>query len=391
MFVDIDPATFNLLPAAVEAAITPRTRAIMVVHLFGQMARYDADPRHRGEAWTAGDRGRGPGDRRPAAGRPGHGAMAGELGTVGAFSFFPSKNLGGWGDGGMMVTQDDALAERLRRLRTHGGSQQYHHDEVGYNSRLDTLQAAVLLAKLPHLAGWSAARRERAARYTAAFAGLAGGVPAEGRTRRTSTFSTSTPCGWSGATTLVTHLKGAGDRLRGVLPARRCTCSPVSLTWATGGAVCPATEAATTSVVSLPIYPELTSAQQDAVIETVTGLLRVSEHRERMKVAVVGSGYVGLVTGACFAETGNDVVCADIDARKVERLKANDIPIYEPGLEDMVRRNQAEGRLTFTTDVGAAVDGSRVVFIAVGHAARTRTAPPTCSTCCRWHGPSAGT
>jgi UDPglucose 6-dehydrogenase len=85
-----------------------------------------------------------------------------------------------------------------------------------------------------------------------------------------------------------------------------------------------------------------------------------------MKVAVVGSGYVGLVTGACLAETGNDVVCADIDARKIERLVANDIPIYEPGLEDMVRRNQAEGRLSFTTDVGAAVERARVVFIAVG-------------------------
>ncbi|HTS89440.1 MAG TPA: UDP-glucose/GDP-mannose dehydrogenase family protein [Gemmatimonadales bacterium] len=85
-----------------------------------------------------------------------------------------------------------------------------------------------------------------------------------------------------------------------------------------------------------------------------------------MKVAVIGSGYVGLVTGACLAETGNDVVCADIDSRKIERLRANDIPIYEPGLEDMVRRNQAEGRLGFTTDVGAAVERSRVVFIAVG-------------------------
>ena len=100
--------------------------------------------------------------------------MAGELGTVGTLSFFPSKNLGGFGDGGMMVTQDDALAERLRRLRLHGGARQYFHDEVGYNSRLDTLQAAVLLAKLPHLAEWSAARaRERARRYTEAFAGHA--------------------------------------------------------------------------------------------------------------------------------------------------------------------------------------------------------------------------
>lgn len=85
-----------------------------------------------------------------------------------------------------------------------------------------------------------------------------------------------------------------------------------------------------------------------------------------MKVAVVGSGYVGLVTGACLAETGNEVVCADIDQRKIERLKLNDIPIYEPGLEDIVRRNQAEGRLSFTTDVGHAVEQARVVFIAVG-------------------------
>ena len=85
-----------------------------------------------------------------------------------------------------------------------------------------------------------------------------------------------------------------------------------------------------------------------------------------MHIAVIGTGYVGLVTGACLAETGNDVVCADIDARKVERLKANDIPIYEPGLEELVRRNQAEQRLSFTTDVGAAVKGSQVVFIAVG-------------------------
>jgi dTDP-4-amino-4,6-dideoxygalactose transaminase len=98
---------------------------------------------------------------------------AGELGWVGAFSFFPSKNLGAWGDGGMIVTNDAATAERLRRLRLHGGAKQYHHEEVGTNSRLDTLQAVVLLRKLPHLADWSARRRAHAATYTAAFADLA--------------------------------------------------------------------------------------------------------------------------------------------------------------------------------------------------------------------------
>src|SRR5260370_15367794 len=98
--------------------------------------------------------------------------MAGELGWATGFSFFPSKNLGAWGDAGMIVTSDDALAERLRKLRVHGGAKQYHHDEVGTNSRLDSLQAAVLLAKLPHLASWSARRREHAAYYTTRLAGL---------------------------------------------------------------------------------------------------------------------------------------------------------------------------------------------------------------------------
>src|SRR5947208_1405740 len=91
--------------------------------------------------------------------------MAGELAWVTGYSFFPSKNLGAWGDGGMMVTSDDQVAERLRRLRLHGGAKQYHHDEVGTNSRLDSLQAAVLLAKLPHLASWSSRRRDHAAYY----------------------------------------------------------------------------------------------------------------------------------------------------------------------------------------------------------------------------------
>ena len=103
--------------------------------------------------------------------------LAGELGTTGAFSFFPSKNLGAWGDGGMMVTQDAALAERLRKLRVHGGAKQYFHEEIGTNSRLDTLQAVVLGAKLPHLADWSARRRAHAAFYTQALAGVDGITP----------------------------------------------------------------------------------------------------------------------------------------------------------------------------------------------------------------------
>src|SRR3954469_16669201 len=170
VFVDIDPATFNISPAAVEAAITPRTRGIVAVHLFGQMAAVEELARiaARHGLMLVEDAAQSIGARRKVDGQW---RVAGEVGTVGTLSFFPSKNLGAFGDGGMMVTQDDALAERLRRLRLHGGSRQYFHDEVGFNSRLDTLHAAVLLAKLPHLADWSAARARHAARYTEAFTG----------------------------------------------------------------------------------------------------------------------------------------------------------------------------------------------------------------------------
>ena len=170
VFVDIDPATFNISPQAIEQAVTPRTRGIVVVHLFGQMAAMESvlPIAERHGVAVIEDAAQAIGARRRIGGEW---RMAGELGTAGTFSFFPSKNLGGFGDGGMIVTQDDTLAERLRKLRLHGGARQYHHEEVGYNSRLDTLQAAVLLAKLPHLAGWSRARAERARRYSEAFAG----------------------------------------------------------------------------------------------------------------------------------------------------------------------------------------------------------------------------
>jgi dTDP-4-amino-4,6-dideoxygalactose transaminase len=154
VFVDIDPATFNIDPAQVAAAITPRTRAIIPVDLFGQMAAIEqllalGLPVIEDAAQSIGARRAIDGEWR----------MAGEVATIGTLSFFPTKNLGAYGDGGMMVTQDEGLAKRLMRLRTHGGTKTYFHDEVGYNSRLDTLQAAILLAKLPHLADWSAQRR----------------------------------------------------------------------------------------------------------------------------------------------------------------------------------------------------------------------------------------
>jgi dTDP-4-amino-4,6-dideoxygalactose transaminase len=266
VFVDIDPVTYNVTAEAVAAAITPRTRAIIAVHLFGQMA-------DMGGILTVAakhglpvieDAAQSIGARRKVDGAW---RVAGELGAVGALSFFPSKNLGAWGDGGMMLTRDDRLAERLRRLRTHGGSKQYHHDEVGFNSRLDTLQAAVLLAKLPHLSAWSAARRERAARYTDAFSGLAAVCPPRVDPANEHIFHQYTIRA-DRRDALVAHLKGQGIGCAVYYPlALHLQPCFAHLGYPAGSL--PATEAATQAVVSLPIYPELSDAQQDAVIAAV--------------------------------------------------------------------------------------------------------------------------
>ncbi len=266
VFVDIDAATFNLSPAAVEAAITPRTRAIVVVHLFGQMAAMEdilaLATRHGLPVIE--DAAQAIGARRQIDGAW---RAAGSLGQVGAFSFFPSKNLGGWGDGGMMVTQDEALAERLRRLRTHGGAKQYHHEEVGYNSRLDTLQAAVLLAKLPHLATWSAARREKAARYTEAFAGHPGVCPPRVDPANEHIFHQYT-LRVERRDALVAHLKARGIGCAVYYPlALHLQPCFAHLGYRRGSL--PVTEAAMDAVLSIPIYPELTVAQQDAVVGAV--------------------------------------------------------------------------------------------------------------------------
>lgn len=165
VFVDIDPVTYNLKPEAVEAAITRKTRAIIPVHLYGQCAEMDPIWRtavHHHLAVIE--------DAAQAIGAGYHGRQAGVLGTMGCFSFFPTKNLGGAGDGGLITTDDRDLANRLKRLRVHGDFGGYNHLEVGLNSRLDALQAAVLAVKLRHLDDWSNARRENAARYETLFA-----------------------------------------------------------------------------------------------------------------------------------------------------------------------------------------------------------------------------
>ncbi len=160
VFVDIEPDTFNIDPARIAAAVTKKTKAIMPVHLFGQVAEMDPIMEVAGKHGLHVIE-----DAAQAIGAGYRGRKAGSIGTVGCFSFFPSKNLGGMGDGGMVVTQDEQLADRLSQCRNHGSKPKYYHKWVGGNFRLDTLQAAGLIVKLRHLEDWSAKRRANAARY----------------------------------------------------------------------------------------------------------------------------------------------------------------------------------------------------------------------------------
>ena len=167
VFVDIEPDTFNIDPSKIEAAVTEHTKAIRPVHLFGQMA--DMDPimtvarKHKLAVIE---------DAAQAIGAAYKGHKAGSIGACGCFSFFPSKNLGGMGDGGMITTNDPALGERLAVFRNHGSKPKYYHKFVGGNFRLDTLQAAGLIVKLRHLDAWSAKRRQNAQRYNELLAGV---------------------------------------------------------------------------------------------------------------------------------------------------------------------------------------------------------------------------
>lgn len=266
VFADIDAETFNVSPEAVEAAITPRTRAIVVVHLFGQMAAMERIMAIAGRHGLAvvEDAAQAVGARREIEGKW---RVAGELGLAGTLSFFPSKNLGCWGDGGMILTQDDELAARLRRLRLHGGAKEYHHDEVGLNSRLDTLQAAVLLAKLPHLAGWSEARRRRAARYSEAFAAVEPVTPPYIDPVNEHIFHQYT-IRVPDRDGLGAHLKARGIGSKVYYPLA-LHLQPCFAQLGYGRGSLPHTESAMDAVISLPIYPELTDAQQDEVIQAV--------------------------------------------------------------------------------------------------------------------------
>lgn len=266
VFVDIVPGTFNIDPEAVAAAITPRTRAIVPVHLYGQMAAIEPllELAERHGLVVIEDAAQAIGARRHMDGTW---RMAGELGWTGCFSFFPSKNLGAWGDGGMIVTQNEALATRLKRLRAHGGAKQYHHDEIGTNSRLDTIQAAVLLGKLPHLEQWAAGRRTRAARYDEAFRTVDGVCAPQVDEANEHVYHQYTIRARE-RDALRQHLDVAGVGSAVYYP-KALHMQPCFQELGYREGQLPEAERASREVLSLPVFPELTDQQQDYVIDQV--------------------------------------------------------------------------------------------------------------------------
>jgi dTDP-4-amino-4,6-dideoxygalactose transaminase len=264
VFADIDPDTFNVSTDAIGAELRPSTKAIIAVDLFGQMAPIEAIMDAAGDVPVVEDAAQSIGARRKIDGKW---VMAGQAATVGTFSFFPSKNLGGYGDGGMVVTQSDEIATRVRRLRVHGGLKTYYHEEVGYNSRLDALQAAVLSAKMVSLASWSNARRKNAAYYNAAFADL--------DDVRTPTIDPANESIYNQYTlrvarrdALQAHLreKQIGSAVYYPLSLHLQPCFEY-LGYKRGAF--PESERATQEVISLPVYPELKQLQLDEVIDAV--------------------------------------------------------------------------------------------------------------------------
>jgi dTDP-4-amino-4,6-dideoxygalactose transaminase len=277
-FVDIDPATFNIDPRRVEKAIGPRTKAILPVHLFGQSAAMDEllDVARSHRLPVVEDAAQALSGTYRSAARD-EALQCGAIGTLGCYSFFPSKNLGGFGDGGMVVTSDEELADRVRVLRVHGGQQMYHHRWVGWNSRLDALQAAVLRIKLPHLDAWSAGRAANAERYDRLFA--ESGLIESGQLRLPARADSARHI-FNQYTVRVERrdeLKKRLDEQRignafyYPVPLHRHECFS-ELGYREGDF--PNSEQAAREVISLPVYTELTAEQQERVVDAVARFYR---------------------------------------------------------------------------------------------------------------------
>lgn len=266
VFVDIEADTFNIDPSKIEATITDKTRAIMPVHLFGQVA--DMDPimaiakKHKIPVVE---------DAAQAIGAEYKGRKAGSIGDIGCFSFYPTKNLGAAGDAGILTTSDEKLFERCRMLRVHGQSGKYEHKLVGYNSRLDTMQAAVILVKLPHLQSWSEERIAHAKVYDEAFAGVE-----HIRTPVVKEYSTfhiynQYTLASPKRDAIVAGLNQAkiGNCVYYPIPFHKQECF-ADLGYKSDDL--PESSRAADEVFSIPIYPELTAEEQQEVITTIKKL-----------------------------------------------------------------------------------------------------------------------
>ncbi len=267
VFVDIDERTYNLDPGLIENAITERTKAIMPVHLYGQCAEMD-------RLLELGQRRKIPiiEDAAQAIGAEDRGRRAGSMGTIGCFSFYPSKNLGGAGDGGMLVTNDDEQAQRLRMLRVHGEETKYHHQVIGINSRLDALQAVVLRTKLRYLEDWNQERQRRARQYEIMFtdAGLSEviEVPYVRSEARHVYHQFVIRVRGGKRDDLLDHLSasGIGSGVYYPVPLHLQQCFAY-LGHKEGDF--PVAESAAKETLALPVYPELTDQQQDYVVNTI--------------------------------------------------------------------------------------------------------------------------
>jgi dTDP-4-amino-4,6-dideoxygalactose transaminase len=253
VFVDIGPLTYNLDPSHVEDVLTPRTRAIVPVHLYGQPAEMESllDIATRHDLWLIEDAAQ-------AHGAVYHGQRCGSIGHLACFSFYPGKNLGAYGDAGAVTGNDEHLLAKVRKLRDHGRSSKYEHEEVGYGERLDALQAAVLSVKLSYLDEWIEERRRNARLYTELLANTEVVTPGEARGVRHAyhLYVVRTPR----RDALLAHLKacGIGAGIHYPLPLHR---QPAYLKLGYADVVLPETERAATEVLSLPMYPELTEEQ----------------------------------------------------------------------------------------------------------------------------------
>lgn len=277
VFADIDPLTYNLDPDQFADKITPRTKAVVPVHLYGQCADMDPIREIAGRHGVAVVE-----DAAQSFGADYRGKKCGGLGAVGCFSFYPSKNLGTLGDAGMVTTDDDRLAARLRALRVHGSEEKYFHKYVGWNARLDAVHAAILRAKLPRVDGWIAGRRAAAARYDRLIerAGL------NGFTHRPVAQPTGTHTynqyvvrvAAADRPHLVAHLKaeGVGCDIYYPLCLHQQECAR-GLGYLSGDF--PVAEAAAAAVIALPMFPEITEEQQKRAVDACSGYLQKRKYR----------------------------------------------------------------------------------------------------------------